>query len=171
MTVDWTIEHLNSRHKREAFCCGNASLDQFLQNLAGQYEKRGLGKTFVAVQAADDFVCGFYTAAAGSLDLSALTEKQRRKLPNHPLPTVHLGRLAVDHNHQGQGLGERLLFHFLRSARDTANTIGVHAVDVRATDDKARAFYLKYGFLPLQDIPLHLYLPMKTVEQMFDGKG
>jgi hypothetical protein len=45
--------------------------------------------------------------------------------------------------------------------------MGVYAVDVRATDDKARDFYLKYGFLSLQDLPLHLYLPMKTVEQMF----
>lgn len=169
--ADWTIERLSSHHAREAFCCGNASLDAFLKTLAGQYEKRRLGKTFVAVRAGEDIVHGYYTSAAGSLDLNALPETQRKQLPKHPLPTVHLGRLAVDQNHQGQRLGETLLLHFLRSALNAVNTIGVFAVDVRATDDKARDFYLKYGFLPLQDIPLHLYLPMKTVEQMFDAKS
>jgi len=41
-------------------------------------------------------------------------------------------------------------------------------VDVRAIDEEARAFYEKYGFVPLKDNPLHLYLPMKTVQAMFD---
>lgn len=169
--ADWVIESLSRHHDRATFCCGNASLDAFLKDLAGQYEKRRLGKTFVAVRQGERLVCGYYTSACGSLDLSALAEIQRKKLPKHPLPTVHLGRLAVDQSHQGQRLGELLLFHFLRSALDAANTMGVYAVDVRATDDKARDFYLKYGFLPLQDLPLHLYLPMKTVEQMFEVKS
>jgi predicted N-acetyltransferase YhbS len=169
--AEWTIERLSRHYEREAFCCGNASLDVFLKTLAGQYEKRRLGQTFVAVRAGEHVVRGYYTSAAASLDLSALPEKQRKKLPKHPLPAVHLGRLAVDQHHQGQRLGETLLFHFLRSALEAANTMGIYAVDVLATDDKARDFYLKYGFLPLQDAPLHLYLPMKTVEQMFDVRG
>lgn len=169
--ADWTIERLSRRHEREGFCCGNASLDAFLKTLAGQYEKRRLGKTFAAVRAGENVVGGYYTSAAGAFDLSTLPEKQRKKLPKHPLPTVHLGRLAVDQHHQGQKLGEMLLFHFLRSALDAAKTIGVYAVDVQATDDKARHFYPKYGFLPLQDDPLHLYLPMQTVEQMFVADG
>jgi ribosomal protein S18 acetylase RimI-like enzyme len=169
--ADWNLERLSNHHERETFCCGNVSLDVFLKTLAGQYEKRRLGKTFVAVRAGEDVVRGYYTSAAGSLDLSALPEKVRKKLPKHPLPTVHLGRLAVDQHHRGQRLGETLLFHFLRSALAVTNTIGVFAVDVQATDDKARDFYLKYGFLSLQDIPLHLYLSMKTVEQMFDANS
>lgn len=169
--ADWTIERLSRHHEREAFCCGDASLDAFLKDLAGQYEGRRLGQTFVAVRAGENVVRGYYTSAACSLDLNALPEKQRKKLPKHPLPAVHLGRLAVDQSCQGQRLGETLLFHFLRAALDASNTMGVYAVDVLATDDKARAFYLKYGFLPLQDMPLHLYLPLKTVAQMFAAKG
>ncbi|HWG41448.1 MAG TPA: GNAT family N-acetyltransferase [Gemmataceae bacterium] len=169
--ADWTIERLNSHHEREAFCCGNASLDVFLKTLAGQYEKRRLGQTFVAVRAGENAVCGYYTSAAGSLDLNALPEKQKKRLPKHPLPAVHLGRLAVNQCHQGRRLGETLLFHFLHTALDAAKSMGVYAVDVLATDDKARGFYLQYGFLPLQDIPLHLYLPMRTIEQMFDATG
>ena len=45
--------------------------------------------------------------------------------------------------------------------------IGVFAVDLFSKDDDARRFYLKYGFIPLQDDPFHLYLPMATVRAMF----
>ena len=33
------------------------------------------------------------------------------------------------------------------------------------------AFYQKYGFIPLQDDPFHLYLPMATVRAMFPQAG
>ena len=127
--ADWTIGRLNKDHAREAFSCGNASLDLFLRDLAGQYEKRGIGRTFVATQGGEKTVRGYYTWAAGSLDLSALPDKARKKLPKHPLPTVHLGRLAVDQTAQGQKLGETLLFHFLHGAWEMSQTVGVFAVD------------------------------------------
>jgi hypothetical protein len=50
--------------------------------------------------------------------------------------------------------------------------LGVHAVEVDAIDEQARAFYERYGLVALQDDPLHLYLPMATVEDAFaDGGG
>jgi hypothetical protein len=36
---------------------------------------------------------------------------------------------------------------------------------VDALDDTAAAFYRRYGFAPLLDDPLHLYLPIATVER------
>jgi hypothetical protein len=48
-----------------------------------------------------------------------------------------------------------------------AERIGVFAVDLFSKDDEAKRFYLKYGFIPLQDDPFHLYLPMATVRGMF----
>jgi hypothetical protein len=42
----------------------------------------------------------------------------------------------------------------------------VRAVEVHAIDDDARGFYLKYGFVPLRDDPIHLYLPMLVVRQL-----
>jgi hypothetical protein len=41
------------------------------------------------------------------------------------------------------------------------------AVVVDAKDEVANSFYRKYGFLELPDHPKRLFLPMKTVEQMF----
>jgi hypothetical protein len=37
---------------------------------------------------------------------------------------------------------------------------------VDALDDAAAAFYRSYGFIPLLDDPLHLDLPMTTIEQV-----
>jgi hypothetical protein len=48
-----------------------------------------------------------------------------------------------------------------------ADRIGIFAVDLFSKDDDAKGFYQKYGFIPLQDDPFHLYLPMATVRAMF----
>ena len=128
-----------------------------------------MGRTYVAVESGQIRVAGYYTLAAGSFDVSCLPAAVRKKLPKHPIPTVHLGRLAVDVSFRGQRLGETLLFHALHAALDLSEKLGAFAVDVWAIDADAQAFYAKYGFISLEDNPLHLYLAMKTVEAMFDG--
>ncbi len=165
--ADWVVERLSNFHNRGEFCCGNGHLDNFLRKLSGQYEKRRLGRTFVAVERGESRVLGYYTSAAGSFAIDALPVAARKGLPKHPLPTLHLGRLAVDQSCQGKRLGETLLFHFLHSALAVSLDLGVFAVDVRATDEIAGRFYVRYGFIPLLDVPLHFYLAMGTVEKMF----
>jgi GNAT superfamily N-acetyltransferase len=165
--ADWVIERLSRFHERDGFSCGQEALDTFLRTLVSQYEKRRLGRTFVACATGDKKVLGYYTSAANSFALDALPKAHRKGLPKHPIPTVHLGRLAVDLSCQGKRLGETLLFHFLHQALDVSHNLGVFAVDVWALHDAAKSFYLKYGFISLEDAPLHLYLPLKTVEKMF----
>jgi len=87
-------------------------------------------------------------------------------LPQHHIPAVHLGRLAVDESMQGQGLGGDLLFHALLTAAKISEHVGVYAVDVFAINAKAAAFYQRFGFLPLNDDPFHLFLPVKLVRQL-----
>ena len=167
--AEWVIQRLTSAHDRTGFSCGKAPLHTFLATLVSQYEKRRLGRTFVATEPEQSRVAGYYTLAAGAFDLSCLPQKDRRKLPKHPVPTIHLGRLAVDRAFRGQRLGETLLLHALCNALTVSETLGAFAIDVWAIDDEARAFYQKYGFAPLEDNPSHLYLPMKTVEGMFSS--
>jgi hypothetical protein len=79
-----------------------APLDEFIQTLVTQYEKRRLGKTFVAVQTADSAtVVGYYTLASSALACANLPPDLARKLPCHPIPVVLLARLAVDQSVQG----------------------------------------------------------------------
>lgn len=167
--ADWSIERLEEKHDRAGFLCGKESLDTFIRRLVTQYERRRLGRTYVAVESGSTRVAGYYTLAAGSLEATSLPKQERKKLPKHPIPTIHLGRLAVDHSFRGKRLGELLLFHALRTSRELTERLGVFAVDVWAIDDDASGFYRRYGFIPLEDVSLHLYLPMKSIDVLFDS--
>ena len=82
-----------------------------------------------------------------------------KKLPRR-VPGIRLGRLAVDRSVQGQGLGEHLLMDAIDRSRRVLEHIGVHALFVDAKDERAAAFYRKYGFRPLPDDFLKLVLPL-----------
>src|SRR5437868_4069693 len=130
--AEWVIERLGKFHDRGSFCCGEGPLDLSGQTLVGQGERRRLGRRFVATAPGERKVLGYYTAAAGSFALDALPADSRKGLPRHPVPTIHLGRLAVDQSCQGKGLGETLLFHFLHRALEVSEELGVFAADVWA---------------------------------------
>ena len=161
--ADWCIELFGKSHDRSAFTCGKPALDDFLRNRVTQYEKRRLGKTFVAVTEGENRVMGYYTLAAGAVPFKHLPIEVSPKLPKHPIPVILLTRLAVDQSAQGKGLGEKLLLDALQRSLDISDKLGAHAVEVDALDDSATAFYVKYGFAPLLDNPKHLYLPLATI--------
>jgi len=71
----------------------------------------------------------------------------------------------VDREMQGQGLGEVLLMHALSRAVRVAAEMAIFAIRVDASDEQAGNFYLRYGFVPLQDSPLSLILPIKTIQE------
>ncbi len=165
--VSWTIDHIQKFHVRDGFSCGTPSLDAFILYGVTQYEKRQLGRTYVATQPNTRSIAGYYTLAAGAVQFAQLPVETSRKLPRHPVPVVLLARLAVDLQTQGQRLGETLLVDALVRSLSLANQLGVHAVEVDAIDDSAADFYRKYGFVPLSDHAHHLYLPIGTIEKVF----
>lgn len=158
------IEPLQPRHDRSAFDCGVASLNEYLKRYARQNAAKDLGVTYAAVAAPEaTLIAGYYTLVGSAIARAVLPEAG---LPNYPIPSALLGRLVVDQTQQRQGLGRLLLLDALRRAQRMSETIGLFAVEVLALDAAARAFYLRYGFLPLQDDALHLYLSMKIIRQM-----
>ena len=52
--ADWQIERLERAHVRDTFSCGKPPLDEFIRRLVSQYEKRNLGRTYVAVRPGED---------------------------------------------------------------------------------------------------------------------
>jgi GNAT superfamily N-acetyltransferase len=162
--ADWQIERLAPSHDRSGFSCGKPPLDNFLRTLVSQYEKRNLGRTYVAVRPGEGRVLGYYTLASGAIAFENLPGPTARKLPKHPVPVILLARLAVDQSVHGQRLGEGLLLDALHRSLELADTLGIHAVEVDAIDQQAKAFYEKYGFLPLLDDALHLFLPIATAK-------
>ncbi len=139
--AEWRIERLDQGHVREGFDCGKPSLNDFIHSLVGQYEKRSLGRTYVADQEGDQRVLGYYTLASGAIDAGSLPANQAKKLPRHAVPVVLLARLAVDRSVHGRGLGGVLLRDALARALDLAEKLGIHAIVVDALDAEAKAYY------------------------------
>ncbi len=144
------IRALREHDNRALFRSGNADLDRFFQQFAGQNQFRHhLGVTYVAVD--DQQPLGFATVAAGHVEIDGLPATARRTLPHYPLPVLRLARLAVDQSVQGQGLGLQLLRFVLRLAIQMAADYGCVGVMADAKPD-AVAFYAKYGFLAVDAI-------------------
>lgn len=160
-----SIERLAAHHDRRGFDCGTFELDRFIAQFASQHDERGYGRTYVLIEGAPK-VLGFYTLSSGSVVFGEVSEEILRKLPRHPMPVVHLGRMAIVREAQGKDWGELLLIDALKRSLTVSENLGVHAVEVVAKDERARDFYLKYGFKPLADDLLHLYLPMKTIRKL-----
>ncbi|MBX3301191.1 MAG: GNAT family N-acetyltransferase [Nitrospira sp.] len=153
---------LSDRHDRSQFDCGEASLNFYLQRYAGQHDRRGFGRTYVAISESSSTIRGYYTISSGSIAFETVPEN----LPHHPVPIVLLGRLAVDQQSQGQGVGGLLLVDALRRAQRAADELGIYAVAVEALSDRARSFYERFGFRALTDDRLHLYLAIKVVRRL-----
>ena len=157
------IQLLGAQHRRDGFDCGEAALNDFLMRQAGQQQRRGFGKTYVALAEDGMTVTGFITVSAGQIATASLPSQL--KLPRYPAPMLRIGRLAVDVRHQGKGVGQDLLAFALRLAVEFSQRVGMYAVVVDAKHDKAKAFYLKLGFIACMDNSLCLYLPVATLEQ------
>jgi ribosomal protein S18 acetylase RimI-like enzyme len=162
----WRIELLGNQHQRDIFDCGEESLNTFLRDHAGQNARRDISRTYVALAEGSFLVAGYYTLSSGSVTFMDLPDELARRLPKYPVPTAHLGRLAVDRHHQGRGLGGILLVDALKRVCGLADRIGVHAVTVHALNASAKKFYEAHGFLPLRDDPFHLFLPMATIRKL-----
>ncbi len=154
------IEPLDRRHDRTAFSCGLPELDRYLSRQAGQDVRRQIARVFVCTAGDADAVLGFYTLSALSIDLASLPEALSRKLPRHPVPCALIGRLAVDASVHGHGLGSLLLADAVRRVAAAGETVAMHALIVDAANEGAKRFYEGFGFAPLRDRPMRLFLPL-----------
>ncbi len=162
------VEPLGSDHDRAAFSCGVAALDGYLKRQASQDARNRVAAPFVLRAADSPRIIGYYTLSAATLELKELPADVVRRLPRYPLlPAVLIGRLAVDREFAGQGWGKVLLVDALRRSLAQSAQIAAMAVVVDALDDAARGFYERYGFQELIEHQSRLFLPMKTIEQLF----
>ena len=160
------IEPLGSHHERAAFSCGEHALDGYIRRQASQDARRRVAQVFVAVAGRPGDIAGYYTLSATSFEKNELPVELARRLPHYPVPAAVIGRLAVDHRSQGRGLGEILLLDAIRRVVRASNAIGVYAIVVDAKNDRARAFYERYGFRPFPSTPRRLFLPLHTFEKL-----
>lgn len=162
----FVTEALTDSHDRTAFSCGIEELDRYVKNRIGQDARRKAAAPFVLIDESSGAIAGFYTLTMKSVGLTDLPAAIRKKLPRYPdVPAVLLGRMGIDVNYKGQGLGEVLLFDALKRAYRTISEVAAFAVVVDAKHG-AEGFYLKYGFIQFRDQKNRLFLPMGTIEKL-----
>jgi predicted GNAT family N-acyltransferase len=164
----WNFVPIHKKYQRDHFDCGYPALDDYIKKYAKQNHEKGIAKTFVAIEDSTSLkVDGFYTLSASTIEFESLPDASQKGLPAYPIPAILIGKLAVDSAAKGQGLGTELLVDALLRAVKASQDVAVFAVRVDAIDSTARDFYLKYEFIPFQDQPLSLFLPIKTIIREF----
>lgn len=167
--MSYLTEALDTKHSRDNFSCGKDLLDNYFWTQAKQDVKRKLSACFVLVDNETGKISGYYTLSSNSISNDLIPEAFKKKLPKsyRSIPTVLIGRLAIDKGFQGKGIGKLLLIDSLKRCYDTSKSLGTFAVIVDPLDKEAERFYEKYGFINLPDSG-KMFLPMKTIEELFE---
>ena len=80
-----------------------------------------------------------------------------------PLPVVVLGRLAVDREWHGQGIGRAMVRDAGMRVLQAAEIIGIRGIVVHALSDAAKAFYERIGFEPSPLNPMTLMVTLSDL--------
>lgn len=150
-------ELLTEYHLLTGFQSGETTLDEWLVRRALKNQTIGASRTYVVTDG--QRVVGYYALAAGSVLAPAAPGTVRRNMPD-PIPVMVLGRLAVDRQWQGQGLGKALLRDSIFRTLQAAEIAGIRAILVHALHEQAAVFYRNAGFVasPIHDHTLMLLL-------------
>jgi predicted N-acetyltransferase YhbS len=151
---------LTADHQLNTFNCGETSLDEWLKRRALLNQSNGASRTFVVVDESQ-LVMGYYALAAGAVHHQDATRSIRQNMPD-PIPVMVLARLAVDIRTQGMQLGAGLLRNAVDRSLAVAKNTGVRALLVHALHERAKQFYLYFGFQASPVHPLTLMLRLKA---------
>ena len=162
------FEKISRNVDRDGFDCGVPSLNEFLLRYALQNLRKNVGVTIVAISGEHrKRILGYYSVSMAQVEFDQMPEDLAKGLPRYPVPAMRLGRLAVDVSTRGMGIGAALLRDALVRAVGLSREVGTCVMLVDAIDDTAKAFYQRYGFIPLHEIPLTLVLPIETIASAF----
>jgi GNAT superfamily N-acetyltransferase len=158
------VRKLTAVEQVDAFDCGQAALNQFLQRHALVNQKANSAQTYVCCQG--NRVAGFYSLAVGSVDVKDAPSRVMKGLARHPAPVMILARLAVDREHQRKGLGRALLRDALLRTAQAADIAGIRWLLVHAKDDAARQWYESWESEASLTDPYHLFLTLKDLKSL-----
>jgi GNAT superfamily N-acetyltransferase len=164
---DYISAPLSSSHNRKSFSCGKSPLDEYFHKQVSQDIKRKIAVCFV-LEADKREVKGYYTLSSEGIPRKDVPETVQNKMPRAyaSLPVTLLGRLAVDQNWQGKGIGKALLIDALKRAHEASHEVGSIAVVVDPIDKEAEEFYASFDFIKLPTSG-RMFLPMKTIARLF----
>lgn len=160
-------EPLQSHHDLSSFQNGRyPSLDNWLRDRAPASEGLSARTYVVCAGTATHRVVAYYAISTAMEQRIALPgAKLRRGMPEQ-VPLLLVGRLAVDQDYQGKGLGTDLLRDALRRCLAAAGIVGARGVIAHAIDEDAVDFYQHHGFLPSPLGERLMLMPIETVRAL-----
>jgi len=161
---------LTKQHNRKKFNCGTPALDTYLKNTARQHLERGISRTYALTDKnTTTDIIGHHTLTLSEVH-APIGSSLHNKYP-HKLPSLKIARLAVDSQYQGRGIGGYLLADVMQKALQAHEVAPLIGIIVDAKNQKAKDFYLPYGFLEAagEEDELYLWLPMKTITDAMDS--
>lgn len=154
-------ELLAAHHNIEAFTSGVESLDSWLRRRALKNQASGASRIFVVCEG--QRVIAYYALASSAVAVAETTGRFSRNMPD-PIPIVILGRLAVDQDFQGKGLGRALVRDAGYRVVQAADVIGIRGLIVHALSAEARAFYEAVGFASSPLNPMTLMITLSDLK-------
>ncbi len=156
-------ELLNGTHNTADFNCSDPILTEWLNKKALKNQKNKASQTFVICN--DNNVIGYYALASGSVERVKSPKSLTRNMPD-PIPVIVLGRLAVDSDNQGKGLGSALLKDAIQRTMYISEHVGVKALLVHAISDEAKSFYQYHNFIESPHESMTLLLSMSHSDRL-----
>ena len=166
------------------FSCGNADLDEFFMNDALLYNENLLGKTYCYLLNDNPsvIVCAF-TVSNDSVRVDLLPNSRKKKINNaiprekqmRRYPAVLIGRIGVNTDFAGKGIGTELMEVLKIWFTEPDNKTGCRFLAVDSYNiESTLNYYLKNGFHFLfstedqEATNANLQLPLKTRYMYYD---
>ncbi len=153
----YVIRKLEPSERVEAFDCGDADLNDFIQNESPYYRRALLAMSYVLENKEENKTVAYFSLANDRVSVADFENKtafnrfRRERFVNEKrlksYPAAKICRLGVDLSVRGQHVGTFLL-DFIKSYFIENNKTGCRFLTVDAYS-KALPFYYKNGFLPL----------------------
>lgn len=159
-------EPLTAMHDLSEFDSGENSLNIWLKNKALQNQLSGASRVFV-VCSDNDKVMAYYALSTGIIHSYDAVGRFKRNMPTD-IPVILLGRLAVDNQAKGIGMGRALIKDATVRVIQAADLVGIRGVVVHALSQEAKQFYQHVGFYCS---PIHPMLLMITLQDIKKALG
>lgn len=158
-------EQLEPQHILHYFNSGVNELDSWLNESALKSDQRDYSRTYIW-HGGDNRVVAFFTLSAHVINSDQLPLKQARG-QQRIIPTILLGKFALDKSLQRRKLGEVLLADAIVEAVKASKIAAARYLLVDALSDELIGFYKKYGFtlaLSAPDSQPRLFMRLKDLE-------
>ena len=163
-SAPFRFETLGDEHDRIAFRCGEEALDRIFHTQVTQDVRRRITNCFVMVEAAAGRIAAYYTLSAASIPLTDLPPDETKRLPRYPTcPRSASAAWRWTNATKREASPELMLMNAVhRTMHDAA---AAFTLIVDAKNDRAVAFYQRYGFRSLAGKPRTLFLPLATAQK------